>query len=71
MVVVVAAWMLDSLACTGMELGPPRVSTAALADLYDLLMRCGQRRSVDRRRYSLARPLQVGALTIEIIHMHS
>ena len=44
-VTVVPAWMLDPVACAGMELGPPRVSAAALADLHDLLTRRGQRRS--------------------------
>ena len=44
-VTVVPAWMLDPVACAGMELGPPRVSAAALAELHDLLTRRGQRRS--------------------------
>jgi hypothetical protein len=43
-VTVVAAWMLDPVACAGMELGPPRVS-AALAELHDLLLERGFRRS--------------------------
>jgi hypothetical protein len=36
-VIVVAAWMLDPVACAGQELGPPRVSLAALRELHDLL----------------------------------
>ena len=36
-VIVVAAWMLDPVACAGQELGPPRVSLSALCDLHDLL----------------------------------
>ncbi len=36
---VVAAWMLDPATCTGMDLGTPRVSLAALSDLDDLLRR--------------------------------
>ena len=39
-----AAWMLDPVACAGMELGPPRVSVAALADLHHLLIERGSRR---------------------------
>jgi len=42
---VVAEWMLDASACVGMEIGAPRVSVAALADLDDLLKRRGLRRS--------------------------
>ncbi|TKA93935.1 hypothetical protein FAZ78_25135 [Cereibacter changlensis] len=38
---VLAAWMLDPVACAGMDLGAPRVSLAALADLDDLLSRRG------------------------------
>ena len=33
-VTVIAAWMLDPVDCAGMELGPPRVSVSALADLH-------------------------------------
>lgn len=40
-----AAWMLDPAACTGINLGTPRVSLAALSDLDDLLSRRGLRRS--------------------------
>jgi hypothetical protein len=36
-VTVVAAWMLDPMACAGMEIGPPRVSLAALIELRRLL----------------------------------
>ena len=44
-VLVVAAWMLDAASCSGMELGEPRVSVAALADLHHLLSALGFRRS--------------------------
>lgn len=44
-VLVVAAWMLDAASCSGMELGEPRVSVAALADLHHLLCALGFRRS--------------------------
>ena len=37
-------WMLDSAACAGMKMGPPRVSLAALAALHDLLVAQGLRR---------------------------
>src|SRR4051794_21624877 len=43
-VTVMAAWMLDPVACAGMELGPPRVSVSALADLHQLLIERGSRR---------------------------
>jgi hypothetical protein len=43
-VTVFEAWMLDPVACAGMELGPPGVSTAALADLHHLLIERGSRR---------------------------
>src|SRR5437660_10787393 len=33
-VIVVAAWMLDPVACAGMSLGAPRVKLAALAELH-------------------------------------
>src|SRR5215204_3971805 len=36
-VIVVAAWMLDPVACAGMELGAPRVAVSALAELHQLL----------------------------------
>src|SRR5206468_9690993 len=42
-VTVLAAWMLDPVACAGMELGPPRASLAALADLHRLLIERGSR----------------------------
>ena len=42
---VVAEWMLDASACTGMEIGAPRASLEALADLDDLLKRRGLRGS--------------------------
>jgi hypothetical protein len=43
-VVVVAAWMLDAAACSGMELGTPLVTIAALAELHQLLIEHGFRR---------------------------
>jgi hypothetical protein len=44
-VTVVAAWMLDPVACAGMEIGAPRVTRAALVDLHHLLIAQGFRRS--------------------------
>jgi len=44
-VIVVAAWMLDHVACAGMELGAPRVTLSALAELHQLLIEYGFRRS--------------------------
>jgi len=44
-VVVVAAWMLDPVACAGMAMGVPRVSLAALNDLHRLLVTYGSERS--------------------------
>ena len=44
-VVVLAAWMLDAAACTGMKLGAPHLDVAALSDLRDLLIDRGFRRS--------------------------
>lgn len=43
-VTVVAAWMLDPIACIGMEIGAPRVAASALADLHQLLIAFGFRR---------------------------
>jgi hypothetical protein len=43
-ILVVAAWMLDAAACAGMELGMPRVTMAALAELHQLLVEHGFRR---------------------------
>jgi hypothetical protein len=37
--------MLDPAACTGMSLGAPRVKLAALAELHQLLVERGFRRS--------------------------
>jgi hypothetical protein len=37
-VTVVAAWMLDPVACAEMEIGAPRVALAALAELHHLLI---------------------------------
>ena len=36
-VTVIPVWMLDPVACTGMEIGEPRVSLDALIDLAGLL----------------------------------
>jgi hypothetical protein len=44
-VVVVAAWMLDAAACSGMELGEPRASLAALTELHHFLCALGFRPS--------------------------
>ena len=44
-VTVVAAWMLDPVACAGMEIGAPRVAVSALVDLHHLLIERGFRRS--------------------------
>lgn len=44
-VLVMAAWMLDAASCSGMELGEPCASVAALADLHHLLSALGFRRS--------------------------
>ena len=44
-VTVVAAWMLDPIACAGMEIGAPRVALSALVDLHHLLIERGFRRS--------------------------
>ena len=44
-VVAISAWMLDPVACVGMELGSPRASISALAELHDLLAQRGLRRS--------------------------
>ena len=42
-VTVVAAWMLDPVACTGMEIGIPRCALSALIDLHHLLIALGIR----------------------------
>lgn len=42
-VTVVAAWMLDAVACADMEIGAPRVAVPALADLQRLLTTLGFR----------------------------
>ena len=44
-VIVVAAWMLDPVACAGMALGAPRVAVSALDELHQLLIERGFRRS--------------------------
>lgn len=44
-VLVVAAWMLDAASCSGMGLGEPRASLAALADLHYLCSTLKFRRS--------------------------
>ncbi|QRM34635.1 hypothetical protein [Microvirga sp. VF16] len=43
-VLVVAAWMLDPLACAEMQVGSRQVSVSALADLHRLLHERGYRR---------------------------
>ena len=42
-VTMVAAWMLDAVACADMEIGTPRVVVPALADLHRLLATLGFR----------------------------
>jgi hypothetical protein len=44
-VIVVAAWMLDPVACAGMEMGAPRVAVTALVELHHLLIDVGFRRN--------------------------
>ena len=44
-VIAVAAWMLGPVACAGMELGVPRATLSALADLHRLLIERGFRAS--------------------------
>ena len=44
-VIVVAAWMLDPVACAGMGFGAPRVAVSALVELHHLLIESGFRRS--------------------------
>ena len=44
-VTVVAAWMLDPVACAGMEIGAPRVAVSGLVELHRLLIEGGFRRS--------------------------
>jgi hypothetical protein len=44
-ITVVAAWMLDPVACAGMAIGAPRVAVSALVDLHHLLIERGFRRS--------------------------
>jgi hypothetical protein len=44
-VIVVATWMLDPVACAGMQMGVPHVSATALTDLHRLLIERGFRRS--------------------------
>lgn len=44
-VVVLAGWMLDAVACAGMDIGAPRADIAALTDLHRLLAERGFRRS--------------------------
>ena len=44
-VIVVAAWMLDPVACAGMAFGAPRVVLPALIELHQLLIEHGFRRS--------------------------
>jgi hypothetical protein len=42
--IVVAAWMLDPVACAGMGFGAPRVAVSALVELHHLLIEGGFRR---------------------------
>jgi hypothetical protein len=44
-VIVVAAWILDPAAYAGMAIGAPRVTVSTLADLHQLLIEHGFRRS--------------------------
>src|ERR1700694_6005108 len=44
-IISVAAWMLDPVACAGMEIGVPRATVAALSDLHQLLIERGFRGS--------------------------
>jgi hypothetical protein len=43
--IVVAAWMLDPIACAAMSFGPPAVDLLGLADRHRLLMTFGPRRT--------------------------
>ena len=42
---VIAAWMLDPIACAGMEIGAPCATVPALIELHNLLIEGGFRRS--------------------------
>ena len=53
-VTILAAWMLDPIACAGMEIGAPRTELPALVDLHHLLIALGFRR--DSRDDSNVRP---------------
>jgi hypothetical protein len=44
-VIVAPAWTLDPAACAGMVLGAPRVTLSVLAELHQLLIERGFRRS--------------------------
>ena len=44
-VIVIAAWMLDPVACAGMEIAAPRVAVSGLVELHHLLIEGGFRRS--------------------------
>lgn len=44
-VIVIPTWMLDPIACAGMEIGEPQVSLKALIDLAVLLTAQGARKS--------------------------
>ena len=50
-VLAIAAWMLDPIACAGMAIGAPRVTVSALIELHRLLVERGFRGSsvVDSR----------------------
>ena len=45
LVIKLPAWLLDPVSCTGMEIGAPRASLAALAALHEVLVGQGFRRS--------------------------
>jgi hypothetical protein len=42
---MIPAWMLDAAACSGMEIGAPRVAVSALFELHQLLIDHGLRAS--------------------------
>jgi len=50
-IVAIAAWMLDPIACAGMAIGAPRLTVSALIELHHLLVERGFRGSsvVDSR----------------------
>jgi len=67
-VIAMAAWMLDPAACAGMGLGTPRVSLSSLAELHQLLVEHGFRRSspdgpMTIREEQDENPAEIGAAT--------